>query len=339
LRNFSGAPQPQLSVQASVIIGKKFVWLHFPKCAGHTVEQALRSVLRRDREAAFDAPDREGWHESLSARRSQEADAPCSGRTVICGFRRLPYWMLSRAHYEASRPPYHCVTRAMLCRGEFFHRNGLAGKADDYALYYGKSDVERWIRTEHLAEDFERAFGDALGSRFTRAAVHKLRRIVNGTRLNYIRNLDFHFTAAELDGLYAANPAWAARERQLYGDVLRLPERRFERSYFLDRRLRFVAASQFALDTWGKRADEVIGKHLLEVFPQAGDSAPYAAHLNALRTMRPLQLDTISPTFQEPVRLELRPSAAGLQVSFEPTAAAQESRSWRPALAPVALRA
>ncbi|HEY3695422.1 hypothetical protein [Phenylobacterium sp.] len=303
-----------------MIVGGKFVWLHFPKCAGHAVEQALKSVLRRDRAAAFDAPDREGWHDSPRDRRRREADPQLSDRTVICGFRRLPFWMLSRAHYEASRPPYQCVTRAMFCRGEYFHQNGQVGKADDHALYYGEADVERWIRTEHLPEDFERSFGDILGSRLTRAAVRKLRRIVNGTRLNYIRSLDFHFTAGELEALYAANPAWAARERELYGDILRLSDRRLQPTYFLDRRLRFVAASGVALDTWGMSAEEVIGKHLLEVFPRASGSESYAAHLRALRTMRSVRLDTISPTFDEPVRLDLQPTRAGLQVSFRRSA-------------------
>jgi hypothetical protein len=236
---------------------------------------------------------------------------------VISSFRRLPYWMLSRVHYEASRPPYYAVSRAMLLRGEFFHQNGQVGRADDYARHYGEAEVARWIRMEHLAEDFERQFGDLLGSQVTRAAVRKLRRVVNGTRLNYVRSLGFYFTPQELAALYDANPAWAARERELYGDVLRLTDDGPGCFYFLNRKLEFVAASPVALDAWGLSAEQVIGRHVLEVFPLATDSEPFAAHLEALRTMRPVRLDTVSPTMEEPVRIDLRPSRAGLQVNFE----------------------
>jgi len=303
-----------------MIVGKRFIWLHFPKCAGHAVEQALRFAFRGQREVAFDAPDRVGWHDTVRERKEREPQLQVSDRPVICGFRRLPYWMLSRVHYEASRPPYHSVTRAMLRRGEFLHQNGQVGKADDYALHYGEAEVERWIRMEHLAEDFERQFGDILGWHVTRGAVRKLRRVINGTRLNYIRAVDFHFTPEELAGLYEANPAWAARERELYGDVLRLTDDGPGRFYFLNRKLEFVAASPVALDTWGLSAEQVIGRHVLDVFPLATDSETFAAHLEALRTMRPVRLDTISPTLEEPVHIRLQPSRAGLQVTFQMTA-------------------
>jgi hypothetical protein len=113
----------------------------------------------------------------------------------------------------------------MLCRGQFYEQNGEIQSADRYVKHYGASPVDRWLRTEHLAEDFQRCFGDILGSQLARAAVGKLAKMVNGTRLNYVRRLDFYFTPAELDGLYDANPAWAELEASLYGDVLRLPER------------------------------------------------------------------------------------------------------------------
>jgi PAS domain-containing protein len=300
-----------------MIVGDKFVWLHFPKSGGHAVDQALKSVIRALPDVSFDAADSRGWHDSLGERQQRDPRLRLSDRTVICGFRRLPYWMLSRVHYEASRPPYLAATRAMLCRGEFFHQNGQVGKADDDARHYGDSRVERWIRTEHLAEDFERHFSDILGSHLARAALRKVRRIVNGTRLNYIRSLDFYFTPTELASLYAANPRWAAMERALYGDVLRLSDVEAERYYFLDRELRFVAASPVALRTWGKSPEEVIGKPLLTVFPLADDTEPYRAHVRALRTMRPIQFDAVSPTLARPVHVNLDPTPAGLKVSFE----------------------
>jgi len=297
-----------------MIVGKTFVWLHFPKCAGHTVEQALRSALRRRRDVEFDQ-DPSGWHDSLEDRRRRVAGFDPGDRAVICGFRRLPFWILSRVHYEASRPPYHTVTRAMLRRGEFFHQNGQVGRADDYVSRYADSGVDRWIRTEHMAEDFERHFGDILGSQLARAAVRKVRRVVNGTRLNYVRSLEFYFTAEELEELYAANPLWAQAERRLYGDVLRLPSA--GPSYRLDEQMRFVSASEVALDTWGKSAADVIGRGLLDVFPLARGSEPYEAQQLALKTRQAADLETVSPTLGAPVRLEIRPGPGGLDVRFE----------------------
>lgn len=304
-----------------MIVSSNFVWLHFPKSGGHSVDQALRMALPGQRAAAFDAKTNPGWHDSLQARRARRPDLEVSNQVVICGIRRLPHWMLSAIHYEASRPPYLSATREMLCRGEFFHNNGLTGRADDYALHFLDSRVERWIRTEHMAEDFERAFGDVLESHLMRAAIRKVRRVVNGTRLNYIRALDYHFTPAELDALYAANPVWAALERQVYGDILRLPDRTAKNTYFLDRKMRILAVSEAALKIWGRSIDEVIGKPLIEIFPRAKDSIPYAAHLTALRTMQKTEFESVSPTFEQPVQISIDPRPTGLEVSFELKAA------------------
>jgi len=203
-----------------MVVGDDFVWMHFPKCAGHTIDRALR-VLRGRRDVAFDVAEA-GWHDSVGDRAVRRDGFDPAGKTVICGFRRLPHWLLSRVHYDASRSPYRMVSREMLCRGQFYEVTGAIGSADGYVKHYGASPVDRWVRTEHLAEDFQRQFGDILGSQLARAAASKLAKVVNGTRLNYVRGLDFYFTAAELDGLYAANPTWAALEARLYGDVLRL---------------------------------------------------------------------------------------------------------------------
>lgn len=303
-----------------MIVGKHFVWLHFPKCAGHAVEQAIRSVLGKDEHAAFDSADSIGWHDSLGDRGRRGGVPVLAAREVVCGFRRLPHWILSRVHYEASRAPYLSATRDMLVRGEFFQRNGQVGRADDFASHYAASGVDRWIRTEHLADDFLAAFEDLIGPGLARAATRRLRRIVNGTRLNYVRDLEFHFTAEELEGLYAANPAWAERELALYGDLLTVPPRLDQARYFVDRRMTFVSASPAALETWGKSVEEVVGRHLLEVFPAGRDSEPYAAHLHALRTMQPRLLRTRSPTYHRPAVIEFEPRRTGLQVTFEMSA-------------------
>jgi hypothetical protein len=206
-----------------MIVASDFIWLHFPKCAGHAVERALRQALRGRRDVTFDRrwPHHPGWHESVTDREWHEQGFARHGRTVICGFRRLPHWMLSRVHFEASRPPYRTPTRDMLRRGEFFHQNGEVGGADQHAVHFGGSSVDRWIRTEHLAEDFERHFTDILGHR-AKLALGRVNKVVNATPLNYIKALEFHFTPGDLEALYKANPVWAGIERELYGSLLTL---------------------------------------------------------------------------------------------------------------------
>jgi hypothetical protein len=204
-----------------VIVGQGFVWLHFPKTGGHTVAAAIRAAVVDREELSFDPPDDHRWHDSISERRRSDPAFDPSGKVVISGFRRLPWWLLSRVHYEAARPPHHCATRDMLCRGEFYEHNGEIARADSLVARMDEDPADRWVRLEHLADDFVTCFEGLLGPR-VRTAARKLKKVVNPTGLDYLKSLDFYFTAEELAGLYAANPIWAERERQVYGDILRL---------------------------------------------------------------------------------------------------------------------
>jgi hypothetical protein len=195
--------------------------MHFPKTAGHTVELALRAATRGRRDIVFDRrgvhDDR--WHDCLEERQLRDRSFDPSGKVVIAGLRRLPWWILSRVHYEASRPPHRWATREMIQRGEFFEQSGEVGKADNHALMFARGKVNRWLRAEHLREDFVACFGDILGPAALKAS-RKLDRRVNETRLRYVERLDFYFTRDELQRLYEANPIWAAVEREAYGNLL-----------------------------------------------------------------------------------------------------------------------
>jgi len=208
---------------AFVIVGRSFVWMHFPKTGGHTVAEAIRHAARGREDVVFDraGADDHRWHDSVSDRAAGERSFDPKGKVVISGVRRLPWWILSRVHYEASRPPYRCATREMICRGEYYEQGGQVNHADAHVARLGSHPIDRWVRLEHLAEDFVEQFEGLLGPR-VRSAAHRLKRVVNPTTVDYVKSLGFYFTATELDGLYAANPRWAAMERQVYGDILRL---------------------------------------------------------------------------------------------------------------------
>jgi hypothetical protein len=206
-----------------VIVGRSFVWVHFPKTGGHAVASAIRAAGRGRADLVFDeaGADDHRWHDSVTDRLATERSFDPAGREAICGIRRLPWWILSRVHYEAARPPHRCASREMVLRGEYYEQDGSVNHADAHVARLGEHPIDRWVRLEHLAEDFVSQFEAHLGPRVRRAA-RKLRKLVNPTALEYVKALEFYFTAAELEGLYAANPRWAAMERRIYGDLLRL---------------------------------------------------------------------------------------------------------------------
>jgi hypothetical protein len=116
-----------------------------------------------------------------------------TGKVVISGVRRLPRWLLSRVHYEASRRPFHCASREMLCRGEFLREQRPGEPSRRVHDQFSGEPVDRWLRLENMAEDFISHFEGLLGPR-VRTAARKLRKAVNATRLDYVKSLDFYFT-------------------------------------------------------------------------------------------------------------------------------------------------
>jgi hypothetical protein len=199
-----------------MIQGPGFIWLHLPKCAGTSLEAALREIWANNPAYRFDVRDPQNviWHENVARRRKRDPSFELAGRRIIANFRRLPHWLLSRVHYEAQRPPHHVVTREMLLRGDVFEQSGALNRADQYALNYNMPPVDCWIRTENLVEDAAKAFG--LDPAILAAKLQRK----NVGALNYINSLDFWFTKQELAGLYAAAPHWAELELRIYGSLL-----------------------------------------------------------------------------------------------------------------------
>ncbi|HWD57872.1 MAG TPA: PAS domain S-box protein [Stellaceae bacterium] len=65
--------------------------------------------------------------------------------------------------------------------------------------------------------------------------------------------------------------------------------------YAMDRDERILYANRRALELWGKTAGEVIGEHLLDVFPGIADGEPYRAYRAVLESREPAHLETIAP--------------------------------------------
>jgi PAS domain S-box-containing protein len=92
------------------------------------------------------------------------------------------------------------------------------------------------------------------------------------------------------------------RERDAANMALREGQGRFrtvlesigEPFYAVDVDWRILHASRAALEIWGRRAEEVIGRRVLEALPEAAGSAPFAALQDAMRTRRAARLEAIS---------------------------------------------
>lgn len=198
-----------------MIISKNWVWLHFPKCAGTFIENAIRQNFSPF-ETKFDKIDPEGeiiWHHNLDQRRIYDPSFTYEGKRVICAIRRLPTWLLSRVHFEASRPPFLTTPRNLLESGSFFENTGYTNKADDLLASFNPEKITDWLRQEALETDLKRVFN----SNFQ---VSKKRR--NETKIEYLKELQFWFTPKQLANLYAQNPLWAELEKGLYGSIIEL---------------------------------------------------------------------------------------------------------------------
>lgn len=87
--------------------------------------------------------------------------------------------------------------------------------------------------------------------------------------------------------------------------------------YALDAQWRILYASRAALDIWGRRAEDVIGRHVLDALPKAAGSTPFAAMQEAMRTRRPARLEAVSGVIGRWVAVDIHPSPdGGLSVAF-----------------------
>ncbi|QND65754.1 hypothetical protein HB777_18790 [Mesorhizobium loti] len=200
-----------------MIIGPDFVWLHFPKCAGSSLELALRDLLANRSDIHFDDIDdvSSHWHNSISQRQESNPSFDPSGKLIIACVRRLPSWIISRVQFEATRHDQLVASREMIVSGKFFEPGGEVNSADDYMTLY--SDVSRWIRIENLVEDVASIFDLRADVVATSLAKHT-------TRVTpYIKDPKFWFTDDEIANLYASNPLWASVEDRVYGDRLGKP--------------------------------------------------------------------------------------------------------------------
>src|SRR5215210_6947345 len=88
--------------------------------------------------------------------------------------------------------------------------------------------------------------------------------------------------------------------------------------FALDQERRFVYVNRQAKRFWDKRREELLGKNIWEVFPQAVGTESYQVIERAANEGVSIEFETISPVFQGSlITGRTHPSAEGLSVYFQ----------------------
>ena len=193
-----------------MVIGKTFAWGHLPKAGGDATAAMFR--VFPDLVEFQDPPDSDAKHTLFKNRAELVA-----GKRLVLNIRRLPAWVLSRAHHvnrEGLAPDYEPLPMdsPQELSESSFPDYRLGTFTDD-----GKFEIGAWLRMESLAEDFLRFVSELRDvSEEERARIGELGAVNEGT---YDRELSHWFTPAQIRTLYRKNPVWAAIEERLYGDL------------------------------------------------------------------------------------------------------------------------
>lgn len=194
-----------------MVIGERYAWCHLQKTGGDATLQLFQ--LFPEIVVHADPRNTQAKHTTFADR-----EAEVRGRLLACNLRRLPAWMLSWDQHHSMHRSIRANGRPVLMsspqqmaeipRGDRLLEHVTAG---------GRFAIDRWLRMEHLADDFT-AFVSEL-TEVTDDDRHNIAAYPQVNTLDYDHVLEHWFTPAQVELMYASNPAWAALEERLYGDL------------------------------------------------------------------------------------------------------------------------
>jgi hypothetical protein len=199
-----------------VVIGERFAWAHLPKTGGDTTRTLFE--LFPGLVSFADPGDTNDKHRAF-----HECPDLVRGKRLAMNFRRLPAWVLSRAHHVAREGLWPEYRPRPLPAAAELAASDLPDRRLEHFAFRGRPRVERWLRLEYLRGDFllfAAVLTDVTPSLERR--VHALPALDVG---DYERDPSAWFSHEQLATMYERNPRWAALETALYGDlaVARLP--------------------------------------------------------------------------------------------------------------------
>ncbi len=200
-----------------MIIGEKFLWLHFPKCAGTFTEKLLRQHVAEDTTIKFDPidPNNVIWHQNVS-QREEMSKTDLSNKDIICNFRRLPHWIISRVMFEEKRSG-HITKKELYTTGRFLEYNGLQSSADAYVKLFTNRKINNWIRVENLEEDFIKVFSKYIKFKSSLGSSSFSKKVNTS---DWGNNIKKWFDYNDLRKLYNSCPLWSKYEIEIYGDII-----------------------------------------------------------------------------------------------------------------------
>jgi hypothetical protein len=191
-----------------MVIGETFAYGHIPKTGGDAVHAWLALIDGLKVDPISEARKHHFFEERGIVK-----------PLYVLSIRRLPFWTLSYLHELAIHP--NSARYYGLTPGDTVHPEcAFALRPDDYLRRHmvGGREIGVWLRMEHL-------FDDVLGfiGRHVRPMTPQLRLKLEAVptkgKRNYNHDIDNFFTPAQITGLYARFPLWAAVETKVYGGI------------------------------------------------------------------------------------------------------------------------
>lgn len=154
-------------------------------------------------------------HDAFAAR-----EAEVSGKLLVLNIRRLPSWSLSFAQHHARDGVHPRYEPMPLPTAAELAERTLPDAMLRHFTANGRFRVDRWLRTEHLAEDFlELVAALADVPEDLRAQVHEIGMI---NTIPYDHDVAHWFSDAQIATMYERNPVWASIEQRVYGSEVQM---------------------------------------------------------------------------------------------------------------------
>lgn len=193
-----------------MVIGPGFAWAHLPRTAG-TATLAMFELFPDLVEHA-DPADTRFQHATFADRAGR-----IEGRLLALNFRRLPAWVLSRAHRVALHGVEPDYVPAPMASPRELSRSTVPDERLAQFTGNGRFRIDRWLRVEQLGPDFLGLIGE-----FREPTPEERGRVLDMGLVNaidYDHDVSHWFTAAQVRDMYGHNPRWAEVEQQLYGNL------------------------------------------------------------------------------------------------------------------------
>lgn len=189
-----------------MVIADDFAWAHLPKAAGTAAQAMFGSVPGL---IAFQAPiDSNDKHAPFAA-----FEEGIEGKLRVMNLRRLPSWVLSYAHHKATEGVWPEYAPLPMPSVDEMAESSEPDEVLGWMTSGGRLPVERWLRTESLADDVA-AFLVEIG--VDPAVARTAADSVPWEGKPYDHDIGRTFTDAQVRRMYEVNPEWAEAERLAY---------------------------------------------------------------------------------------------------------------------------